>query len=249
MAEEDLVWVEDILYDTVVNDSRLIAEDRMEDVEKQARKVFSDFYKVLASRGRFVDVEAPAPELRVDWEPLSKKWASYKKFVMAGRPKGKGARKLLGAAGNPNRYFFGISAHDKTRPSLISFYARRNAFKDFGNPEVSLVTNKALKRGVQINKAGRAYYQRRKYGRGFASASEAFEISFSIEVQGFSQIDGLSEYEIMSRFGDGKMAGIMRTLEFGGEGLKSSRIPARPLFIPYLKWFMKRGFDDLMREV
>lgn len=249
MAEEDVLWVSDLLYETAVGESYGVASERMEALEKRADAVFKSYYKVLSSRGRFMDVEEAPAALGVDWAPISKKWASYKKYVMAGRPKGKGSRSALGASGNPNRHFFGISAKDKKRPSLMAFVARRDPFKDFGAPEVTLASQKALRRGVQVSeKTGRPYYQKRKYGRGFAKMSDAFDIFFLVEVKGFSDIVGQSEYDIMGRYGNGTIAGIMRTLEFGGSGIKNSTIPARPLFIPYLQWFMEQGFDQLMRN-
>lgn len=250
MAEEDLLWVTDLLFETTVGESFGIASERTDVLERRAAQVFKSYYKVLSARGRFMDVERPPAALGVDWEPISKKWASYKKYVMSGRPKGKGSRTNMDGTGNPNRYFFGISAKEKKRPSLMAFVSKRDPFKDFGAPEVTLVQQKALRRGVQVSeKTGRPYYQKRKYGRGFAKMSDAFDIFFLVEIKGFSEIVDLTEGEIMARYGDGKIAGIMRTLEFGGEGIKGSQIPARPLFIPYLRWFMEQGFQQLMENV
>ncbi len=250
MAEDDILWVGDLLFETSVGESFDIATARKNELEKRALKIFKDYYKTLASRGLFMDVEEPAAALGVDWEPISKKWASYKKYVMAGRPKGKGSRNALGTTGNMNRFYFGISAKDKKRPSLMAFVAKRDAFKDFGRPTVTLGSQKALRRGVQVSeKTGRPYYQKRKYGRGFAKMADAFDIFYLVEITGFPNIDGKSEGEIMARYGDGKMAGIMRTLEFGGPGIKGSQIPARPLFIPYLRWFINEGFQQLMDNV
>lgn len=250
MAQEDILWVTDLLYDTAVGESFDIASDRKNVLEKKAMAIFKSYYKILASRGKFMDVERAPAVLDVDWAPISKQWASYKKYVMMGRPKGKGSRQSLATAGNPNRHFFGISAKERKRPSLMAFVAKRDPFKDFGEPKVTIKTQRALRRGVQISeKTGKPYYIKRKYGRGFAKISDAFDIFFIVEVSGFSDVVGKTEEEIMSRYGDGKMAGIMRTLEFGGEGIKGSQIPARPLFIPYMRWFIEEGFDQLMRNV
>lgn len=247
MAEEDTVWISDLLYETTVGEAYSIASDRTQALENKARQVFKSYYKILTARGRFMDVEEPNPALGVDWDPISKKWASYKKYVKAGRPKGQGSRQVTGRA--PNSYYFGISAKTRKRPSLLSFVSKRDAFRDFGEPEVTLSTERALKRGVQVSeKTGRPYYQKRKYGRGFAKIADAFDIFFVVEVRGFSEIVGKTEAEIMERYGSGTIAGIMRTLEFGGPGIKGSQIPARPLFIPYMRWFMEQGFDQLMRE-
>lgn len=249
MAEEDVLWVSEVLYETTVGEAYGVASERMNVLERRALAVFKSYYKLLSSRGKFMDVEEPPAALGVDWEPISKKWASYKKYVMMGRPKGKGSRAALAASGNPNRHFFGISAKEKKRPSLMAFVAKRDPFRDFGAPEVTLSEQRALRRGVQVSeKTGKPYYQKRKYGRGFAKVSDAFDIFFLVEVKGFADVVNKTEGEIMARYGDGKMAGIMRTLEFGGPGIKGSTIPARPLFIPYMRWFMEQGFDQLMRD-
>jgi len=249
MAEEDLFWVSDLLFETTVEEAGGVAQDQMDAIKMRAQMVFKSYYRVLTTRGRFMDVESAPAGLGVDWAPISKKWSSYKKFVMMGRPKGKGSRTALAAAGNPNRFYFGISAKTRKRPSLVSFLARRDPFKDFGNPRVEISRVAALKRGVQLNRNNQPYYQKRKYGRGFASRGDAFDIFFNIDISGFGDIDGLSEYEIMSKLGDGEIAGIMRTLEFGGGGIKGGTIPARPLFIPYLNWFIENGFRQLMGQI
>lgn len=249
MAEDDILWVSEVLYETTVGEAYDVASERMSVIERRALAVFKSYYKLLASRGKFMDVEESPAALGVQWAPLSKKWASYKKYVMMGRPKGKGSRTALAEAGNPNRFYFGISAKEKKRPSLSAFVSKRDPFKDFGAPRVTLSEQPALRRGIQISeKTGKPYYQKRKYGRGFAKVSDAFDIFFLVEVAGFSEVVNKTEAEIMARYGDGKMAGIMRTLEFGGEGIKGSTIPARPLFIPYMRWFMEQGFDQLMRQ-
>lgn len=252
MAEKDIFWVTDLLLETTVEEAGGFAQDQIARIKTRAREVFKGYYKLLASRGKFMDVEEPPAALGVDWEPISKKWASYKKYVMMGRPKGKGSRNALAAAGNPNRHFFGISSREKgskRRPNLMTFVAKRDPFKDFGEPSVEINRVEGLRRGVQLNRDNKPYYQSRKYGRGYASRGDAFDIFFNIEIAGFGDLDGMSEYNILGRLGDGKMAGIMRTHEFGGPGIKGSTIPARPLFIPYLRWFIDTGFRQLMRNV
>jgi hypothetical protein len=114
---------------------------------------------------------------------------------------------------------------------------RRNPSRDLGQAKVTFGTRGGtLKKGIKRDSRGIPQFKAGSGGRGFASISQAFKsVNFDITIEMYSSIKGGNYDQVFAKYNQ-KLRMKFASQEFGTKKASGS-IPARPLLVPFAKWY------------
>lgn len=215
-----------------------------------------EFFSILSSR--YMDINQSPSDLGVTWHRLTARWRNYKTYVLAGlsKPRGKkqkGAKRELrralnasSSAGN-DRFYYGIGEHAKMkkkmrgprRPHLKDLVAKLSVEKVLGKPEVTM--DKLDDSPVFLTQnAPNAVPRVRDLHSGKFANTQNLEMEVAIEVYLTPRLKGQTTRALLEALVGGNP-------QFAEKITRLERL--RPLFRPYLIWYIDKKAQELARKM
>ena len=201
-----------------------------------ALKLQDDFFKKLTVPGVYMAVNKPG--IGGPYPDLSPRWAKRK------------AKKLGSASGN--NFYFGISPQMHKGPHLINVLAKQDASKFFGKPQIEIDTS-FIPSNVRLNKSGRYQYVAKTRINGQKVGGQFFKPKIRLSAIAFPDAIGKSDQQLFALMAaktrDALWLKKLAKNQFGGP-LGRWNVPARPLLIPFLSWYVDTHMpSELNRQV
>lgn len=217
--------VDDTIFEVIFNSLFSSTKEFSGEAKRVARELEENFFKLLATKGRYLDVEAGAfgakyPRLSDDWSIV--KVDNY----------------IISNYLEENRFYYGIGkgGHliDQLRTKRTSDY--------FGKSTVTVGSNKAAE-GINIQGA-RPRIQKGLPGAGQFASFKNIRATITLDL--FSRIqNNASQSSVLDLLGSKAWA---KKLAVNDQGSRTANIPSRPLFTNFFNWYISTHMPNELKR-